>query len=187
MLRPIATCLLLLMLLGAALAEEAASPSFDCRKAVHADEKTICADVRLSELDRLQASGFAKAQYHPKKKEILKTTKEFLGYRRDCKSDRECIRRLQVSLIHHYIDAGLSFSLPTWAAAEGISADASCDGIALKPIKEYPFSLKKGDEIDFIGYEDEDGERHYVVYRAGRIRAADIRLKDSNCILRRYY
>jgi hypothetical protein len=59
------------------------------------------------------------------------------------------------------MDLGLSFSLPSWAASEGISADAYCTGVALKDITDPRFSIKKGDEVEFMGYDNELGTLLY--------------------------
>src|SRR5215468_10289956 len=42
--------------------EDAAKPSFSCDKAKTLDEKTICSDARLAELDRIQAAAYLVAK-----------------------------------------------------------------------------------------------------------------------------
>jgi len=170
---------------GGAAAQEKPTPSFDCRKASRADEFAICADVRLSEIDRLQASAFAKAEYHPNKAAIVKRTREYLGYRRECASDRKCIKTFQRELINGYFDLGLSFSLPAWANEEGISADAYCMGVFLTDDHEGPGEFRKGDEIEIQDESIMEGKRFYGVYRMGQFKAESIRLKDRNCVLRK--
>jgi len=168
-----------------AAAQEKPLPSFDCAKARQADEMAICSDARLSEIDRLQASAYAKAKYHPNKAAVVKRTREYLGYRRDCGSDRRCIKTFQRELINGYFDLGLSFSLPAWANEEGISADAYCMGVFVKDDHDGPGEFRKGDEIEIQDVSLEDGKRFYGVFRTGQFAADGIRLKDPNCVLRK--
>jgi hypothetical protein len=77
------------------------NPSFDCSKAITADETAICDDTTLAELDRKAAEQWSR----------LKTVdpdgarrigREFLRERRACGSDRNCIRAAQERVISTY-------------------------------------------------------------------------------------
>jgi uncharacterized protein YecT (DUF1311 family) len=90
-----------------------ATPSFNCRKAQSLDERTICGDARLAELDRAVAKAYAQV----KKKEpeyAASTAKETLAARQACGADRLCILDQQVRAITGFIDLGAKGSVPNW-------------------------------------------------------------------------
>ena len=80
--------------LGCAAAQAA---SFDCRKAAHPDEKAVCADRSLNDMDvelattyRLLGGLFAMGV----RGEMQDAQDDWLAKRRQCKSDKACLRNV---------------------------------------------------------------------------------------------
>src|SRR6476469_3588054 len=72
------------------LGEDAPKPSFPCDKAKTLDEKTICSDARLAELDRIQTAAYLVAK--PKNDgEATKEARMRLEERSLCGNDRVCL------------------------------------------------------------------------------------------------
>jgi uncharacterized protein len=114
----------LVMSLGMlALALPAQAASFDCQKAATPDERVICADPHLSELDTLVARAFAQATKAGEKARALKTAHNFLAHRKACGSDKTCIRGRQVEALLRYRDLGAIVAVPSWAS--GTAPDSS--------------------------------------------------------------
>jgi uncharacterized protein len=73
---------------------EAASPSFDCAKAVTKTEHAICASDRLSTLDREMTNAYRDARAGggaSAKKQIRKEQISWIGQRNACGGDTDCI------------------------------------------------------------------------------------------------
>jgi uncharacterized protein len=93
---------------------QSANPSFDCSKAQTQDERVICSDSRLAELD--QAASIAYSQAEQKyKDEARSTARDALAARHSCGDDRLCILDQQVNAISHYSDLGSNVPIPPWA------------------------------------------------------------------------
>jgi hypothetical protein len=84
------------------------TPSFPCAKATTLDERAICSDARLAELDRLQAHAFSLAKRRDSKQAIEEARRR-LEERRRCGNDRVCI----LDLMSHVE----GITLPAWVAA----------------------------------------------------------------------
>lgn len=115
-----------LLLPAVAAAQQATGPSFDCARASAADEKQICADEKLAELDRIenaaykQAMSGAPAQGFTKKE----TQRDRKGFARDSLADRRacgaatiCILDAQVSAIEYFSKNGSTIAVPSWVGA----------------------------------------------------------------------
>lgn len=88
-----------LALVGAVLlgVSPAAAQSFDCARATHADEKTICARPGLSALDDEMAGLYRDIMARALmgvRGEVRDRQRAFLAERRACRADAACIRRL---------------------------------------------------------------------------------------------
>jgi uncharacterized protein len=70
--------------------EDAPKPSFPCEKAKTLDEKTICSDARLAELDRLQAAAYLLVK-QKNGSEAIKEARTRLEERSLCGNDRVCL------------------------------------------------------------------------------------------------
>ncbi len=105
--------LALLLLLAAAAPALAAGPSFDCRKAHEPDEKAICGDWRLSQLDRDAARAYG-ALSATQKKDIEPDAADVLAARKACGAQKLCILDQQVRAIEIYDDPGPKVPVPAW-------------------------------------------------------------------------
>lgn len=96
------------------------SPSFKCEKARTADERAICADARLAELDQAIAIAFAQAvtKY---KDEAREAAKEKLAARKLCGADRLCILDQQVSGLQWLGQLEAHVPLPPWVGNHRLS------------------------------------------------------------------
>lgn len=93
-----------------------ATPSFDCTKARTTDERAICSDERLSELD--QAVSIAYSQVDQKfRQEALDTAKQSLVARRECGADPLCILDNQVNSLGVYSSLGSRVPVPPWVGS----------------------------------------------------------------------
>lgn len=95
-------------------------PSFDCHKASFPDERAICADDRLAEMD--QAAAIALGMI---KKDMLKSAREAdvaaLKDRRACGANKICILDNQANLIDTLKDDGATVAVPPWVGSYRLS------------------------------------------------------------------
>ncbi|MFD0985901.1 lysozyme inhibitor LprI family protein [Methyloligella solikamskensis] len=92
---------------------EAAQPSFNCAKANAADEKAICADDKLAQMD--QAVAIAYGQLTPAMKKDAKTMmRQSLANRAQCGSDKLCILNNQADQLVMLQDFGADVPMPPW-------------------------------------------------------------------------
>jgi uncharacterized protein YecT (DUF1311 family) len=98
----------------------AATPSFNCSRAQTPDERAICDDNRLAELDRAVSKAYsqAKKQYA---EDALSMAKETLAARQACWADKLCILDQQVSAIDGFVGLGAKVSVPRWVGAYRLS------------------------------------------------------------------
>jgi uncharacterized protein len=107
--------LLLMMHTGTVARAQPANPSFDCRRARDLDERAICSDGRLAELDQAVAIAYAQASKDPNfKQEARETAKETLAARHSCGDNRICILDQQVRAIDSYSGLGSKVPVPPW-------------------------------------------------------------------------
>jgi uncharacterized protein len=106
--------LLIALMVNEARAEPG-NPSFDCKKAREVDERAICNDSRLAELDQAVAIAYSQALKDSKlKTEVHETAKESLAARHSCGDNRICILDQQVKAIDTYSDLGSNVPVPPW-------------------------------------------------------------------------
>lgn len=114
----------LLTLASASLALAAAAPSqaasFDCRRAATADERAVCADPQLSELDDTLQAAFEQAR-RSDAADARDFARGFLADRRACGADRACLLAGYVGVLTGLRDRGARAALPSWATAEAIA------------------------------------------------------------------
>ncbi len=90
-------CLALLMSnIGSALAA-----SFDCRRATFPDERAVCANPGLSELDDQASTAFAQAK-RVSGDQAVGLGRRFLASRRACGADRVCIGQVYRAMVESY-------------------------------------------------------------------------------------
>jgi len=110
---------------------QAPKPSFNCAKARTADEKAICADARLAELDR--AVSLAYARVPANLREGAKgDAKELLAARGKCGDDRLCILEQQVGAIELFAGLGAPVRVPPWVGAYRLDL-VKAKGLPLEP------------------------------------------------------
>ena len=112
---------LALVLLAAALGHADAA-SFDCAKAGTADERTVCANPRLSELDEANAAAFNEAVRAIGRADILPTARDFQADRRACAANVACLMASYIGSITIFQGYGGVGRLPPWADATAIAA-----------------------------------------------------------------
>lgn len=109
-------------------------PSFDCRRASFPDERAICADPRLAQLD--QAVNIALGQM---KKDMVKSAREAaadrLKDRHGCGTNRMCILDNQVQLLADFDGMGASVAQPPWVGTYRL---ALIDGGAAAMVQGLP-------------------------------------------------
>jgi uncharacterized protein len=92
-----------------------ANPSFDCRRARDLDERAICNDGRLAELDQAVAIAYGQALKDPNlKQEARETAKQTLAARHSCGDNRICILGQQVKALDSYSGLGSRVPVPPW-------------------------------------------------------------------------
>jgi uncharacterized protein len=94
---------------------QAARPSFDCAAARASDERTICQDERLAELDRAVTLAYRQSLASKENPDIARgAAKDSLAARRACGSDRLCILDQQASELEMFAGLGLKAAVPSW-------------------------------------------------------------------------
>jgi len=104
--------------------------SFDCAKAVTVEEKTVCADTRLSAMDTLIGRAFAEARkFSGGEKEdtakVMAVARVFLRQRQTCGSSRSCLIGTYVGALEGYINNGSSVTIPSWVDAPAIAGNCA--------------------------------------------------------------
>lgn len=82
------------------IAPASADPSFDCGKARTPDEKAICSDPYLAQIDSLVADAYRtnETEFQPKKEVVARSLKD----RAECGNDDACIAAVQLSSLQAY-------------------------------------------------------------------------------------
>ena len=103
-----------------ALPASAQAPSFDCAKARLPDEKTICSDEKLAQLDVIIATGLKQITG-----DLAQIAREDavtgLLDRHACESNKVCILDNQADLIASLQESGAKVSLPAWITSYRLS------------------------------------------------------------------
>ena len=104
-------------------AQQASGPSFDCARAAAPDEKQICADEKLAELDRVENAAYRQAMNAAPAQGFTKqeTQKDRKGFAKDSLADRRacgaaaiCILDAQVAAIDYFSKNGSTIAVPPW-------------------------------------------------------------------------
>jgi hypothetical protein len=115
-------------------------PSFDCAKARLPDERAICSDAELSQLDILVASGYKYVRGHYGVKFADAIGVPLWRARQACGSDVTCIKQKQLTSIENYKTRGAPITAPASVASNAVGKSIYVvDGLAL------------GGRIDFDG------------------------------------
>ncbi|ODA68153.1 hypothetical protein A7A08_01324 [Methyloligella halotolerans] len=100
-------------LLMTAAPANAAQPSFDCAKAKAADEKAICADDKLAQLDQAVAIAYGQLD-STAQTDAKPMMRQSLANRAQCGSDKLCILNAQADQLVMLKDFGATVPLPPW-------------------------------------------------------------------------
>ncbi len=103
----------IIALMMSAAQAQVAEPSFDCRKATAPDERMICNDRRLAELDQTVAIAFEQAAKDAGN-DAHEVVRETLVSRHGCGEDGLCILDQQVKAIDTLADLGSKVPVPPW-------------------------------------------------------------------------
>src|ERR1700722_68608 len=111
-----------LMILGL-VATQAHAASFDCARASAPDERAVCADPHISELDNVISRAFnqAKLASGNQKASVVEIARTFLKDRRACGADRSCLFASYVGVLMSYQNSGAKEATPAWVTALAIA------------------------------------------------------------------
>ncbi|MCE7028245.1 lysozyme inhibitor LprI family protein [Jiella avicenniae] len=124
------------LVIGSALAAApAAAASFDCIKASSPDEKAVCADPLLSELDGRLGRAYRVARAGSFADEAKTASRNFLTDRAGCNTDRACLVASYVGLLQFFQNIGAKA-----AASEEVTAETIAKGNAPRS-KELPKTI----------------------------------------------
>lgn len=110
------TLLLLCLPLLMSKIGSASAVSFDCRRATFPDERAVCADPGLSELDDQASVAFAQAR-RTSGDQVVGVGRRFLASRRACGADRACIAQIYHAMADAYRGLGANARAPSVAHA----------------------------------------------------------------------
>ena len=87
-------------------------PAFNCAKASTLDERTICSNPKLIELDNLLNEGFRQVTFAKGQQAAQIVARLHLDRRRQCKANATCIEDVQSEAITRFIALGAKLALP---------------------------------------------------------------------------
>lgn len=87
-------------------AGSAAVPSFDCSKASYPDERAICSNIELAQLDVLVAAGYEFVRQKFGEQFARTTNAPFFQERRACGANSACIKVRQINAINRFRQLG---------------------------------------------------------------------------------
>lgn len=111
------------MLVLAAASASAQVPSFDCRAARLPDERRICANGQLAELDQLMNRGFLFLRAARGDAEARSIGTPLLNRRIACGGNDDCILQAQADAVRVYQSFGAPIELPLFAGGGSRSLD----------------------------------------------------------------
>jgi uncharacterized protein len=148
-------CTLLVILKSTAFAQNA--PSFDCSRATAPDERSICGNPHLSELDRLVAAGYEYVRRHYGDAEARRVGRPLLQLRHACEADKACIEERQLLAIKQFQSLGApldSISSPVQAPTPSVLQS----GDSLQTIVELDAVIGRAPSGQWCGCPPEDDE-----------------------------
>ncbi len=94
--------------------------SFDCAKASAPDERAVCADPRLSDLDGLMGRSYADAQAKADKDEhgeLVSDARAFMTRRHACGTDVACMLSAYIGILEAFEAYGSTVAVPATISA----------------------------------------------------------------------
>jgi uncharacterized protein len=178
-----ALLLMLPLLAGAFATRSAYAASFDCARAATPDERAVCADPRLSELDDMLSRANAQARANTDRADaanLATVARGILADRRLCGTASGCLLAVYVGGLQNYQRFGSTVPAPDWVTALDIAQGRAPESNSLpaKPGQcvttqvasvtsrlegEPPGSFESGSAINFtngghqVSYEAEAG------------------------------
>ncbi len=108
-----------------AFARPGHAASFDCAAASTPDERAVCANASLSELDSFTGIAYGQASMAAGASEIKPIALDFLAQRRACGPNASCIMASYVAALGTYQDRGAKVGAPAWANAMAIAGGSA--------------------------------------------------------------
>ncbi len=126
---------------------EARAASFDCAKATSVEEKAVCADPKLSQLDTLLGRAFSEAKKsagtdHDDQAKVAAVARVFLKQRQGCGAARPCLVASYAGAIEGYGMSGATTDIPAWIDADAISGGEAPVSKALPTVPGHCVSTK---------------------------------------------
>lgn len=116
---------ILAVLALAATMPSARAASFDCAKAATVDERAVCADPQLSELDSALGAAFDQARRASAGDEdapkVTSAARAFLAGRKGCGAAKACLLSAYAGGILGYRRFGATVGLPGWISAVALA------------------------------------------------------------------
>ena len=160
----------------------ARAASFDCARATAADERAVCADPRLSELDSALGAAYDQARRGATAEDrarLMAAARAFLAGRRSCGTDRACLLSAYAGGIAGYGRYGSAVQVPPWVNALDMAGGGTPKATALPQLAgqcattrvaqigarlegEPPGSFQSGTSVEFangghqVSYEREE-------------------------------
>ncbi len=125
------------LLLLACLALPARAASFDCARAATPDERAICDDAPLSDLDSLTSSAFDQTKQSAgsdRRAELTGQARALLRQRRVCGADKSCILLNYVTALLTWQSYGATAAMPSWISAPAIAGNRPLTTSAFRAI-----------------------------------------------------
>lgn len=125
--------------------QASSQPSFNCARATTLDERAICSNPKLMELDNIVNAGFQQVTLSKGPETAKIVARLHLERRRQCGPDQTCIEMVQRAAITRFIALGARLVLPLSIGSETQSASPQPE--APKPP---PIVYTQKDEADYI-------------------------------------
>jgi uncharacterized protein len=108
------------------IATSAEAASFDCAKSVAPEERAVCADPQLSELDSELGKAFAQAKKvsasdKQEMDKLMAVARAFLTQRHACGATRACLIASYAGALEGYSTVGSEIAMPSWIDAPTIA------------------------------------------------------------------
>ena len=121
----------LVLIALAAFARPGHAASFNCAAASTPDERAVCANASLSQLDSAAGAAYSQAIALAGPAQMKPVALDFLAQRRACGSAEACIMASYLAVLDKYANTGAKVGVPPWANAMAISGGSAPPSRAL--------------------------------------------------------
>ena len=115
----------LVMFAVAAVARPAHAAGFNCAAATTPDERIVCANPQLSELDSFAGIAFGQASMASGPSETKPVARDFMAQRRGCGANERCILASYMAVLGDYAGLGAKVGAQDWVNAMAISGGSA--------------------------------------------------------------